>query len=567
MVYPSVYPMKRWLSILLVLLATGAALAQEADYQRKYESGKELLKGGKYELAKEIFRPLMQEAEGNRYAAYAHYFYALGSLKTNKPDEARLTLLQLLQKFPDWPDADNAHYLLANAAFEKKDYLAAMGYLEKVRSKPVKEDGENLKRHYASVTTAKALKELHQRYPDDAVLATVLVDKLTLSTDPEDLELAKRLDEKFKLNRAEQITESTQTEKKDAYNVALLLPFNYNQLVSDKSARNNQLAVDMFNGIQLAQQKLAEEGVKINLLAYDIGNEADPMLKLINQPDFAASDLLVGPLYGSTIKAAIAFAGQRRIGQVNPITNNGQILQNNPVAYLFQPSVESQARYAANYALQNFAVKTAVILWGASARDSTLAHQYRKFYTEGGGKVLAFKKMAQPTVGQMEAALSGYDEAKLGHIFIPSAQQNVAINFMSVMEKNFEAMPVITMANWLDYHMINYDQYERHNVHFIFPEFVDYRKPEVIAFKQAYVAKRNLIPSIYAYQGYELMMRFGRALGEFGTNFHAGMQGRPATPGILLPGFHYNGSNDNQYVPLIKFQNADLVLANPIEVK
>jgi hypothetical protein len=41
----------------------------------------------------------------------------------------------------------------------------------------------------------------------------------------------------------------------------------------------------------------------------------------------------------------------------------------------------------------------------------------------------------------------------------------------------------------------------------------------------------------------------------------------PATPGILLPGFHYNGTNDNQYVPLIKFQNADLVLANPVEVK
>jgi hypothetical protein len=324
MEYPSVYPMKKWLSIFLVLLATGAALAQEADYQRKYESGKELLKGGKYELAKEIFRPLMQEAEGNRYAAYAHYFYALGSLKTNKPDEARLTLLQLLQKFPDWPDADNANYLLANAAFEKKDYPAAMGYLEKIRSKPVKEDAENLKRHYATATTAKALKELQQKYPDDAVLAEVLVDKLTLSTNPEDLALASQLDEKFKLNRAQQITESTQTEKKDAYNVALLLPFNYNQLVSDKSARNNQLAVDMFNGIQMAQQKLAEEGVKVNLLAYDIGNEADPMLKLINQPDFAASDLLVGPSTAPPSKRPLPLPTSTASGRSIPSPTTGR---------------------------------------------------------------------------------------------------------------------------------------------------------------------------------------------------------------------------------------------------
>jgi TolA-binding protein len=557
--------MKRCLSLFFVLFATCLAFAQDADYQRKYESGKELLKAGKYDLAKEVFRPLMQEAEGNRYAAYAHYFYALSSLKTNKPDEARLTLLQLLEKYPDWPDVDNAQYLLANVAFEKKDYAAAFNYLGKIRTKAVKEDADNLKRHYVSVTTANALKELQKKYPDDEVLAAVLVDKLMLSTDPEDFTLAGQLNDKFKLNRAEQITESAKSEKKDVYNISVLLPFNYNQLVSDKTARNNQLAVDMFNGIQMAKDKLAEEGVNINLLAYDIGNEADPMLKLINQPDFAASDLLIGPLYGSTIKAAIAFAGQQRIGQINPITNNGQILQNNPVAYLFQPSVESQARYAANYALQTFPLKTAVIIWGASARDSVLAHNYRRFFTEGGGKVLSFKKMDKASVGQMEAALAGYDDTKAGHIFIPSAQQNIAINFMSVMEKTFSKVPVITMANWLDYHMINFDQYERRNVHFIFPEFVDYRKPEVIAFKQAYIAKRNLIPSIYAYQGYELMMRFGKALGEFGTNFHTGMQSKPASPGILLPGFNYNGSNDNQYVPIIKFQNADLMLANPLE--
>lgn len=559
--------MKRSLSLFFVLFATCIAFAQDADYGRKYESGKALLKEGKYELAKEVFRPLMQEAEGNRYAAYAHYFYALSALKTNKLDEARLALLQLLQKYPDWPDADNAQYLLANVAFEKKDYPSAFNYLDKIRSKPVKEDAENLKRHYTAATTAKALKELQKKYPDDQVLAGVLVDKLMLSTDPEDLSLAGQLNDKFKLNRAEQITESTKSEKKDVYNVSVLLPFNYNQLVSSKTARNNQLAVDMFNGIQMAKDKLEEEGVRINLLAYDIGNETDQMLRLINQPDFAASDLLVGPLYGSTIKAAIAFASQQRIGQINPITNNGQILQNNPVAYLFQPSIESQARYAANYALQTFPLKTAVILWGASARDSVLAHTYRRFFTEGGGKVLSFKKIAQSSVGQMEAALAGYDDTKAGHIFIPSTQQNIAINFMSVMEKNFSKVPVITMANWLDYHMINFDQYERRNVHFIFPEFVDYRKPEVIAFKQAYIAKRNLIPSIYAYQGYELMMRFGRALGEFGTNFHAGLQSMPVTPGILLPGFDYGGSNDNLYVPMIKFQNADLVLANPVEIK
>ncbi len=556
--------MRRSVSLFFALLVTCITLAQDTDYQRRYESGKDLLRQNKHELAREVFRPLMQDTPENRYAAYSHYFYALSSFRAGKPDEARLALLQLLEKYPDWPDTDNGHYLLANIAFEKKDYPAAFNYLDKIRNKGVKEDAAQLKKHYLPAVSLNVLKDLQRKYPNDGDVAAVLVDKLMLSSDAGDLTLAGELNDKFKLNRTGQLTAMSSTEKKEVYNVAALLPFNYNQLVSEKSARNNQLAVDMFNGMQMARAKLEEEGIRINLLAYDIGNESDPVLKLINQPDFAATDLMVGPLYGNTIRAAVAFANGQRIGQINPITNNGQVLLGNPMAYLFQPSVESQARYAASYALQTFPLKTAVILYGATPRDSVLAHVYRKQFTDGGGQVLSFRKMVQHTVGQMEAALAGVDETKAGHIFIPSSNQNLAINFMSVMEKNFSKVPVITMANWLDYHMINFDQYERRNVHFIFPEYVDYRKPEVIAFKQAYTARRNLVPSVYAYQGYELMMQFGRALAELGTNFHAGLQGKPATPGVLLPGFNYNGSRDNQYVPLIRFQNADLVLANPL---
>jgi ABC-type branched-subunit amino acid transport system substrate-binding protein len=283
--------------------------------------------------------------------------------------------------------------------------------------------------------------------------------------------------------------------------------------------------------MQMAREQLERDGVKINLLAYEVGNDPAQVQKLVDQADFASTDLIVGPLYGNPIKAILPFANEHKIGQINPITNNGQILANNPVAYLFQPSVESQARQAATYALQAFPVKTTMIFYTASPKDSLLAHAYRQKFTEGGGKVLAFKKITPATLGQISATVTGMDETKLGHVFIPASNQNIAINAMSALDKEFAKYPVLTMADWLQYQMINFEQFELRNVHFIFPEFIDYRKPEVIAFKQAYVQKRNLIPSIYAYQGYELLMLFGRALTQFGTNFHAGLQSQPPRPG------------------------------------
>ncbi len=562
--------MKKTVALLILFFVAQVSFSQttQPDNRRKYESGKQLLKEEKYALAQEVFRPLLTESPDNPFAAYARYYHSLAFFKLGKPDEARLGLLQLLEKQPNWPDADNANYLLANIAFDKKEFIGAIGLLEKIRSKPVKEAGEKLKLHYLGNTkNIGLLKTLQQKYPEDRLVAELLVDKLTGSVDPDDLKLASELNARYKFNRTQQIAEQTKSEKKDAYNVAVLLPFNYNQLVSDKSARGSQIAVDMYNGMQMAREQLAKEGIKINLLAYDAGNDAAQVQKLISQPDFAATDLIVGPLYGNPIKAILPFANERKIGQINPITNNGQMLASNPVAYLFQPSIESQARQAATYALQNFTVKTAMIFYTAAPKDSLLAHAYRQKFTEGGGKVLAFKKITPATVSQLAASVTGMDETRLGHVFIPASNQNIAINVMSTLDKVFAKYPVLAMADWLQYPMINFEQYELRNAHFIFPEFIDYRKPEVIAFKQAYTGKRNLIPSVYAYQGYELLMQFGRALAEFGTNFHAGLQSQPPRPGALLPGFNYQNSNDNQYVPLIKFQNADLVLVNPVATK
>jgi ABC-type branched-subunit amino acid transport system substrate-binding protein len=555
---------KRLLTFLFILLSFVAFSQTNKDLERKYESGKQLLKQEKYDLAREVFSSLSKQTANNPYIAYAHYYQAYALFKTAKYDAARLQLIQLLEKYPAFPDAESANYLLANIAFEKGNETAAFGYLEKCQSKQIRKDVDNLKSHYLTqLQEINTLKSLQKKYPEDEILAGALIDKLLTTGKEEDASLAKQLDTRFKLGRIKAMEELKKISKKAEYNVAVLFPFQPEGLEAGKS-RNNQFVLDMYEGIKLAADELTSQGTKINVFAYDIANDGDKMLETVNLPEFAGMDILIGPLYGATNKVAVAFANQKSVALINPISNNGQLIENNPSAYLLKPSLETQVQRAAEYALNTFAPKSTMILFGPTPKDSSLAATYRKQILDKGGKVTAIKKITQVNVGDIAQAITETQETSLGHVFITTDNQNIVVNFTNALEQRSSKIPVVTLSNWLELKLISFDQFERRNIHFIYPEYIDYGSETVKSFRKNYVSKRSIIPSIYSYQGYDMMLFFGRLLGEHGTFFHQALHQQAPQKGVVLPGYNYTGANDNQYVPLVKFQNAQLILINPI---
>ncbi|QHT67142.1 ABC transporter substrate-binding protein [Rhodocytophaga rosea] len=555
---------KTLLTFCFLILSFVAFSQANKDLERKYESGKQLLKQEKYDLAREIFSSLSKQTADNPYIAYSHYYQAYALFKTAKYDAARLQLIQLLEKYPSFSDAESANYLLANIAFEKGNEDAALGYLEKCKSKQIREDVQNLKSHYlAQEQELNTLKNLQKKYPEDEVIAGVLIDKLLASARDEDASLAKQLDTKFKLGRIKAMEELKKISKKAEYNIAVLFPFQPEGMEAGKP-RNNQFVLDMYEGIRIAADELTTQGTKVNVFAYDIANDGNKMLETVNLPEFAGMDILIGPLYGATNKVAVAFANQKSVGLINPISNNGQLIENNPSAYLLKPSLETQVQKAAEYALNTFAPKSVMILFGPTPKDSSLAVTYRKQILDKGGKVNAIKKITQVNVGDIAQAITETQETSLGHVFITTDNQNIVVNFTNALEQRSSKVPVVTLSNWLELKLISFDQFERRNIHFIYPEYIDYGSETVKSFRKNYVSKKSIIPSIYSYQGYDMMLFFGRLLGEHGTFFHQALHQQAPQKGVILPGYNYTGANDNQYVPLVKFQNAQLVLINPI---
>ena len=115
----------RSLSLLIVLALTLSFLPAQAQQkmsaedQKRYLNGKTLLKEKKYSLAAETFKPLMKATDVNYLAPTATYYYALSTFNQKKYDQTRQALRQLTDKFPNWKNIEEAHYLAMLTAFEQ----------------------------------------------------------------------------------------------------------------------------------------------------------------------------------------------------------------------------------------------------------------------------------------------------------------------------------------------------------------------------------------------------------------------------------------------------------------
>jgi TolA-binding protein len=63
-------------SVVVFILWGCSLLAAAQDPKRQYKSAKEFYASGKYNLAMEMFKPLMTYDKNNPYTEYAAFYYA-----------------------------------------------------------------------------------------------------------------------------------------------------------------------------------------------------------------------------------------------------------------------------------------------------------------------------------------------------------------------------------------------------------------------------------------------------------------------------------------------------------
>lgn len=504
----------------------------------------------------------------NRLAPYAHYYHALASFRQRSYVQSRATLRQLIERYPDWRKIDDAYFLYGSAAMEAGEYAEALDYLRRISSAALRTDLDKLERvFFAKITDLRSLKQLQRDFPENRNLALALVSLIQrTSSDKADLELSDRLTNRFGAPApANQPTAGTATRNernrnKGYYNVAVLFPFRIEEFDANRRARN-QYVIDLYNGIQMGKAKLQAEGITVNVFAYDLDNDVEKARDIITNPGFAQTDLIIGPLYSEPNKAVSTFAGENGMVLVNPLATSRELIQDQPLAFLAQPSLEKQADKTLAFVRTLGISRKAAVYFGTARKDSTLALLYESRLKEAGYQVIDRKKIAG-TAEVMAATMRISDLNKPDHVFFASSNDDDGPRFLTALSRLRITAPVIITASAFDMYKNSSGTFSRRELYLLYPDYVDLGREDVAQFQENYLNRRNIIPSVFTFQGYDLMLFFGRQLAKNGIDTQRRAALRADGDNYLLSGFDYRNSNENEIVPIVKFNDGRFIKVN-----
>lgn len=576
-------------------LLTSRPVWAQADATRRYLDAVNLVQKGQYEPAKKTLNDIIQR--GGSLAPYAHYHYALATFRQRNYETSRLMLKQLMTRFPDWRKLDDAYYLYAADAMELGHYEDALTTLQRIGDPNLGKDVARLEQHFVGqIRDIDKMKQLNREFPENRSVALALIDLLQRSGSKEDLELSDRLTNRFGVPTAastQPVTPEPTPPKtpgtvnrpaparparpKGTYNVALMLPFRLDAFDSDRRVVASQYVYDLYYGMKLAQAKLQSEGVMVNLLAYDVENDPNKTLELVNSPGFAQIDLIVGPLYAEPNRIASVYANQNNILLLNPMATGSDLIANQPLSFLAQPSLERQATEVAGFMQTKGEPgnRRVAVYFGESRKDSSLAVLYsdelkrRKFqvvdFRRLSGSAASMAAQMLPVATRPVASTApGAAPAPvvLNHVFLASNSDADGPRLLDALSRRRVSGPLVASASAFNYYRNTASTFTRRNLYLLYPEFIDTARPMVETFETTYLAERNTIPSIFAIQGYDMMLFFGRQLARTGGKLTSRINLRSDSDDYLLSGFDYTKGNDNQIVPIVKYEGGRFTKIN-----
>jgi ABC-type branched-subunit amino acid transport system substrate-binding protein/outer membrane protein assembly factor BamD (BamD/ComL family) len=561
------------LVLVLCLLGTPLLAQRKNDAQQLYLQAKSQFQQEQWAQAMESFRRVAADPSASGFAPYASFFYAVSAIRAGRMDEAKAMLRQLQQKYPNWDKQEEVNYWQARVLLEENNFEPAIATIEKIRSRSVKGDAEEMAAfHLQRGASVDQLKRILSQHQEARYVAQVLARKL--SSQPvvaQDQQLLSQLVKRYKLDQDLLGATATGTsERKESYNVAVMMPFLLENLQPEKNMRDIYFTLDIYEGMKMAQEELEAEGIRTNLYAYDTRRDSLTTLKHLRAPEMQSMDLIVGPLYPGPTKAALDFAYNRGVNLVNPISTNPEIIQNNPYAFLFKPSLHTQGRKAADFAARTFQPPRALVIYGTKDRDTIMANAYRQELVKRGfidirmeqikpgneSRVRSLLISDQPEDMLPGGRLSG---ERIGHVMIASEDEGIVANAMNAISSRKDRLSVIGHETWVKKNLISNDQLERLGVYLMAPEYLDYNNPTFFEFRDKYLARVHSMPGRYAYLGYDLMMYFGRMMYRYGNLFQ-NEGSSEIYNGVICTGFNYQAYRDNQCVPIIQYRNAAAVI-------
>ncbi|MEQ9231886.1 MAG: hypothetical protein RIF46_14480 [Cyclobacteriaceae bacterium] len=396
--------LRRSATIFSFLVLAFCALAQSA--QQVYIDGKYNLNQGNYSEAITQFASL---ANDPTFGPYATFYLGLSYHKSEANQNALDAWRQLEEKYPGFDQKAELNFWLTRAYFALKNYTRAVQLAQRIEDPALKY--ETYLSELDNVSFGE-LRKLYASYPEDLELAKVIVK----------IGMSKELDEKdtFFLNGVQALHNIQPSSfgdfpilKKDAYSVAVMLPFLFDDLSRTDRIMRNELVMDIYQGMLLAQEFLAEKEVDLTLYPFDTQRDSLQTEILLRNKSLKKMDLIVGPLFAKPLEIVNRFSAENKIPIVNPISSNPMVLGDNPYSVLWRPTYETMALKTADYMFATSTKLEANIYYEDTSTERLFAQTYKNRIEELGMVVTDFRPIDSRTAREVLAQFTDQEELVL----------------------------------------------------------------------------------------------------------------------------------------------------------
>jgi LysM repeat protein len=336
-------------------------------------------------------------------------------------------------------------------------------------------------------------------------------DNITLSSQEEESKEPEIAESETEVQEEESLSEILSNPGNHEVHAAILMPFNI------AKTADRQLVMDFYSGVLMAARDLGNEGVKIDVSAYDYDNGNIP------SSIFADNDFVLGPV----VKADLARTAKTSNGEswiISPADRMADYLADSVKNFIQAPtSINSQISDAVKWLKSDINDGDKVILISQSGNAKGNGTYMTEAMSRSG---ISFTTI---TVSVLEAArlsekLSGHlSENGTTRVITTSDSEsfmNQLVKSLYILSVSGKDIALYTNAKIRTFNTIETRQLHGVNLHVSVASEVDYSSAKVQKFTIEYRSLFKAEPTHFSFQGYDLMRQFSTLVSKYGKRWH-----------------------------------------------
>lgn len=320
------------------------------------------------------------------------------------------------------------------------------------------------------------------------------------------------------------------TEKKNSYNVTILIPFeakNY-KMSNVSDAKSGLRFANYYAGVLKGLEELDQAGIRLNINVLD-SKDMNIRAKL-NMITTKNADVIIGPYDRDQLKEVIKFGEDNEIVVVSPWQAISDPSEANPNYIQLRPDLDDYYVKMLKEAHRKFNDdEIRILVREGDSRDAKRVEYLEKLAKEYGiiqsSERFQILELNEDSLMMGESAYDSifYSMDKSAYLLPNWSSKDENFIYSSLrrmsVEKGMSKVSVFGMEILLDSDKMDFEFFKNLDIHVVRWKYVDEQSYSVKSFKKAFFATYNSLPTIDAYDGYDMINYVGRNLAAHGKFF------------------------------------------------